>query len=101
MWFVLGFVTLVGISVLMAWWRWGVNWSGTPHGAGRYKLATHKGKVQSLRVGFKGKTLAALEIVDAFGQRSMLQFKDVASNPRIADERFRFVVPKGADVIEQ
>jgi hypothetical protein len=51
MWFVLGFVTLVGISVLMAWWRWGVNWSGTPHGAGRYKLATHKGKVQSLRVG--------------------------------------------------
>lgn len=57
--------------------------------------------VQSLRVGFKGKTLAALEIVDAFGQRSMLQFKDVASNPRIGDERFRFVVPKGADVIEQ
>jgi hypothetical protein len=51
MWFVLGFVTLVGISVLMAWWRWGVDWSGTPHGAGRYKIATHKGKVQSLRVG--------------------------------------------------
>jgi outer membrane lipoprotein carrier protein len=57
--------------------------------------------VQSLRVGFKGKTLAALEIVDAFGQRSMLQFKDVASNLKIADERFQFVVPKGADVIQQ
>jgi outer membrane lipoprotein carrier protein len=57
--------------------------------------------VQSLRVGFRGKTLAALEIVDAFGQRSLLQFKDVASNPKIADDRFRFVVPQGADVIEQ
>lgn len=57
--------------------------------------------VQSLRVGFKGKTLAALEIVDAFGQRSMLQFKDVASNPKLADERFNFVPPKGADVIQQ
>ena len=57
--------------------------------------------MQSLRVGFRGKTLAALEIVDAFGQRSVLQFKDVVSNPKIADERFRFAVPKGADVIEQ
>jgi outer membrane lipoprotein carrier protein len=57
--------------------------------------------VQSLRVGFRGKTLAALEIVDTFGQRSMLQFKDVASNLKIADERFQFVVPKGADVIQQ
>jgi outer membrane lipoprotein carrier protein len=57
--------------------------------------------IQSLRVGFRGKTLAALEIVDAFGQRSMLQFTDVAANPKLADDRFRFVVPKGADVIEQ
>ena len=57
--------------------------------------------VQSLRVGFRGKTLAAMEIVDTFGQRSMLQFKDVASNVKIGDERFQFVVPKGADVIQQ
>jgi outer membrane lipoprotein carrier protein len=57
--------------------------------------------VQSLRVGFRGKTLAVLEIIDTFGQRSVLQFKDVASNLKIADERFQFVVPKGADVIQQ
>jgi outer membrane lipoprotein carrier protein len=56
--------------------------------------------VQTLRIGFRGKTLAALEIVDAFGQRSLLQFSAVEINPKLADETFRFVPPKGADVIE-
>ncbi len=56
--------------------------------------------VQSLRIGFRAKTLAALEIVDVFGQRSLLQFSAVESNPRLADEVFHFVAPKGADVIE-
>ena len=55
---------------------------------------------QQLRIGFRGKTLAALEIVDAFGQRSVLQFTAVEANPKLADETFRFVPPKGADVIE-
>ncbi len=56
--------------------------------------------VQTLRIGFRGKTLAALEIVDAFGQRSLLQFSAVELNPKLADETFRFVPPKGVDVIE-
>ena len=56
--------------------------------------------VQSLRIGFRAKTLAALEIVDVFGQRSLLQFSAVEANPKLADEVFRFVPPKGADVIE-
>ena len=56
--------------------------------------------VQSLRIGFRAKTLAALEIVDVFGQRSLLQFSAVESNPKLADEVFHFVAPKGADVIE-
>ena len=55
---------------------------------------------QLLRIGFRGKTLAALEIVDAFGQRSALQFTGVEANPKLVDETFRFVPPKGADVIE-
>lgn len=66
--------------------------------------ATPRGKentVKQLQVGFRGKTLAALEIVDAFGTRSLLQFKDVVVNPKLADDSFRFVVPKGVDVIEQ
>lgn len=55
--------------------------------------------VQSLKVGFRGKELAAVEIVDAFGQRSRLDFAQVESNPNLAAERFRFTPPAGADVI--
>ena len=59
------------------------------------------GPIQSLRVGFKGSVLAALEIVDAFGQRSMLRFTALEQNLKLADETFRFIPPKGADVIQQ
>lgn len=55
--------------------------------------------VQSLKIGFKGKQLAAVEIVDAFGQRSRLDFSQVESNPSLPAERFRFTPPAGADVI--
>jgi outer membrane lipoprotein carrier protein len=66
-------------------------------------LATPKAKdstIRTLQIGFKGPTLAALEIVDAFGQRSLLQFAEVQGNAKLADDAFRFVVPKGADLIE-
>jgi len=59
------------------------------------------GAFQSVRVGFKGSDLAALEIVDSFGQRSLLRFNAFAANVPIAPETFRFTVPAGADVIEQ
>ncbi len=60
-----------------------------------------EGSIRSLRIGFRGKSLAALEILDAFGQRSLLQFTDLLANVPVADDRFRFVPPKGADVIAQ
>jgi outer membrane lipoprotein carrier protein len=57
--------------------------------------------VQSLRVGFKGKALAAIELVDGFGQRSLLSFHDLATNITQTPETFRFVPPKGVDVLTQ
>ena len=59
------------------------------------------GSFEMLKVGFKGQELAAVEIVDSFGQRSRLQFSQWVANPAIKPEAFRFVVPKGADLIEQ
>ena len=59
------------------------------------------GPFQSVRVGFKAKDLAAIEITDSFGQRSLLQFSQMAPNAQVSPEAFKFVVPKGADVIEQ
>ena len=59
------------------------------------------GAVASLSVGFKGKALAEVILLDAFGQRSVLRFSSLVVNTPIAAERFRFVPPPGADVLEQ
>ena len=54
-----------------------------------------------MRVGFRGKTLAAVEIVDSFGERSLLQFGHYAANIPLPESSFRFVPPGGADLLEQ
>jgi len=67
------------------------------------------GQLQTVRVGFRAAgnpgvkldELAALEIVDSFGQRSMLSFTKVEVNPVLLKEAFQFSTPKGADVIRQ
>jgi outer membrane lipoprotein carrier protein len=59
------------------------------------------GPFQLLRIGFKGKQLASIEILDAFGQRSTLQFDQFVANAPVSAESFRFTPPAGAEVIEQ
>jgi outer membrane lipoprotein carrier protein len=59
------------------------------------------GPFQAVNIGFRGKDLAAVEIVDSFGQHSLLQFIQFAANVPLAAESFRFAVPAGADLIEQ
>lgn len=66
--------------------------------------ATPKSKdtaFKTVRVGFRGKELAAVEIVDAFDQRSLLQFTQFTTPVVFAPDAFRFTPPAGADVIEQ
>jgi len=64
---------------------------------------TRDGQLQAIRVGFRAgeKTaeLAALEILDSFGQQSSLNFSKFELNPRLSAESFQFKPPKGADVI--
>ncbi|MGQ3050386.1 MAG: outer membrane lipoprotein chaperone LolA [Roseateles sp.] len=57
--------------------------------------------IQSLKLGFRAKELAAMEIVDGFGQRSRLDFSAVQANVPVSAERFQFKLPAGADLIEQ
>ncbi len=59
------------------------------------------GPFERMRVGFRAGTLAAVEIVDSFGQRSRLSFTDFAANASFPATRWRFTPPPGADVIEQ
>lgn len=59
------------------------------------------GTIQWLKAGFKGRSLAAVEIADSFGQRSMLRFDKLQTDVTPAPEAFHFSVPPGADVSEQ
>jgi outer membrane lipoprotein carrier protein len=72
----------------------GVDWAEA-------KPKAKDGSFQLLRVGFKGKELAALEIVDSFGQRSLMQFSGVAQGIPLPPEDFVFKPPPGADVLKQ
>jgi len=60
-----------------------------------------EGTFQSMRIGFRDARLAAVDILDAFGQRSLLQFSNVVANPVLPARTFSFVPPADADVIEQ
>ena len=62
---------------------------------------TKEGAFKSVHIGFKGKALAAVEIVDAFDQRSLLLFSQFAAGVSLPADSFRFTPPPGADVIEQ
>jgi len=59
------------------------------------------GQLQSVQVGFQGDALVALEILDGFGQRSVLKFGKVEVNPVLAASTFEFKVPTGADILKQ
>lgn len=52
-----------------------------------------------IRLGFDANGLAALELVDAFGQKTLVRFGDITRNPPMGLDAFRFTPPKGADVI--
>jgi len=60
-----------------------------------------EGSLQSVRVGFKGDSLAVLEILDSFGQQSRLSFGVFAVNTGLDAAAFQFKPPAGADVIRQ
>ena len=57
------------------------------------------GQLKSVRVGFAGDKLAAVDMLDSFGQRSLMRFTGVQTSASLPAETFKFVAPKGADVL--
>ena len=60
-----------------------------------------EGQLQSVRVGFRGNDLAVLEILDSFGQKSVLVFSPLVVSTPLRAADFQFKPPPGADVIRQ
>ena len=55
--------------------------------------------IEKFRLGFAKGQLTAMELNDAFGNRTRLNFSTFERNPKIDSKEFIFVPPKGADVI--
>jgi len=72
----------------------GVEWVlATPRG--------NEGQLHEIKVGFRGNELAALDILDSFGQRSVMTFTRMEVNAAVPPQQFAFKPPKGADLVRQ
>ena len=70
----------------------------------QWVVATPKvkeGQVNSVRIGFRGDQLAALDILDGFGQRSVMTFNNLQVNAPLSADAFQFKPPQGADLVRQ
>jgi outer membrane lipoprotein carrier protein len=54
---------------------------------------------ETVRLGLTTGGVEAMELLDHFGQTTVLRFSDVVRNPQIDPATFRFTPPKGADVL--
>jgi outer membrane lipoprotein carrier protein len=54
---------------------------------------------ESIRMGFGFSGLEVMELADTFGQTTILKFTALRRNPKLDTALFKFVPPKGADVI--
>jgi outer membrane lipoprotein carrier protein len=55
---------------------------------------------ERVRLGLKGRVLAAMELHDQLGGRTLLRFSDLKANAPVPAPTFTFSPPAGADVIE-
>ena len=70
----------------------------------QWLAATPKSKdnpLQSVRIGFKADVLAELDMLDSFGQKSVIRFIGFEANAKLSPGSFEFKPPVGADVIRQ
>lgn len=58
-----------------------------------------EGGFERIRMGFGASGLQVMELLDGFGQTTVLRFGSLQRNPKLDPGLFRFVPPKGADVI--
>jgi outer membrane lipoprotein carrier protein len=55
--------------------------------------------IEKVRMGFRDSQLVAMELFDAFGNRTRLDFARFERNPKLDVRQFTFTPPKGADVV--
>ncbi len=59
------------------------------------------GQVQRIRIGFRQGQLEVLDILDSFGQRSVMRFGPLDRSTQFTASHFRFQPPAGTEVLRQ
>jgi chaperone LolA len=70
----------------------GLDWVGL-------KPRKDEADVREVKLAFEKKMLSRMQLTDAFGQITLIEFKDMKLNPALADNGFVFVPPAGVDVV--
>ncbi|MFV2061053.1 MAG: outer membrane lipoprotein chaperone LolA [Gammaproteobacteria bacterium] len=74
---------------------------GTEHEITRYKLIPKEknSTFEFIIIGFIDGDLKLMEMLDNFGQHTMLRFDKIQKNPSLDSNTFKFIPPEGVDVI--
>lgn len=70
----------------------GLDWVGL-------KPRKDEADVREVKLAFEKKMLARMQLTDAFGQATLIEFKDMKMNPTLAEGAFVFAPPAGVDVV--
>jgi outer membrane lipoprotein carrier protein len=65
------------------------------------KPKTRDNLFDSLRLSFRKGMINDMQLIDSVGQRTNILFMNVKANEPIAASKFKFDIPKGADVIQE
>ncbi|KTD24750.1 outer membrane lipoprotein carrier protein [Legionella lansingensis] len=60
-----------------------------------------KANFQRVKLIFAGDILTGIEMYDQLGQHTIVNLKNVKTNPKLASTLFKFKPPKGTDVVKQ
>jgi len=55
----------------------------------------------NLRLSFRNGLLNDMQLIDSVGQRTNILFTGVKANEAVPASKFKFDIPKGADVIQE
>ncbi|WP_249383940.1 outer membrane lipoprotein chaperone LolA [Chitinivorax sp. B] len=56
---------------------------------------------QTVKMGFIKNDLTVMELKDNFGQTTVIRFSRLERNPKLPADQFKFIPPKGVDVISE
>lgn len=56
---------------------------------------------EQMRLSFDKGVLTEMRLMDSLGQRTVISFSKIETNPNIPDSTFRFQVPEGVDVFRE